>query len=62
MRTFNKLVDLKLARALEDIYRTPPLTEEDKESPYTFYVKYPVKIDIQDTNQDVTRVGDAFNT
>jgi hypothetical protein len=46
MRTFNKLVDLKLIRALKDAYYTPPLIEEDKESLYTFYVKYPTKIDI----------------
>jgi hypothetical protein len=31
-------------------------------SPYAFYVKYPVKTDIQDTNQDATQAGDAFNT
>jgi hypothetical protein len=42
----NKLADLKLARALKDIYRTPPPTEEDEESPYAFYVKYPIKLDI----------------
>ena len=46
MRTFNKLVDLKLIRALKDIYYTPPLIEEDEKSPYTFYVKYPIKLDI----------------
>ena len=46
MRTFNKLVDLKLIRALEDIYCTLPLTEEDEESLYTFYVKYSIKLDI----------------
>ena len=46
MQTFNKLVDLKLIRALKDIYYTPPLTEKDKESLYAFYVKYPAKIDI----------------
>ena len=46
MRTFNKLVDLKLIRALKDIYYTPPLIEEDKESLYAFYVKYPIKLDI----------------
>ena len=46
MRTFNKLADLKLARALKDIYYTPPLIEEDKESLYAFYIKYPIKIDI----------------
>ena len=46
MRTFNKLVDLKLIRALEDIYYTLPLIEEDEESLYTFYVKYPIKLDI----------------
>ena len=28
--------------------------EEDEESPYAFYVEYPIKSDIQDTNQDVT--------
>ena len=50
MRTFNKLADLKFVRALEDIYYTPPPTEEDKESLYAFYVKYPIKLDIQDTN------------
>ena len=46
MQTFNKLVDLELIRALKDIYYTPPLTEEDEESLYTFYVKYPIKLDI----------------
>jgi hypothetical protein len=46
VQTFNKLVDLKLIRALKDIYYTLPLTEEDEESPYTFYVKYPIKLDI----------------
>ena len=50
MRTFNELADLKLVRALKDAYHTPPLTEEDEESPYAFYVKYPTKTDIQDTN------------
>ena len=28
----------------------PPLIEEDKESLYAFYVKYPIKLNIQDTN------------
>jgi hypothetical protein len=46
VRTFNKLADLELVRALEDAYYTPPLTEEDKESLCAFYVKYPAKIDI----------------
>jgi hypothetical protein len=46
VRTFNKLADLKLARALKDVYYTPPLIEEDEESLYAFYVKYPIKIDI----------------
>ena len=46
MQTFNKLADLKLARALEDIYCTLPLIEEDEESLYAFYVKYPIKLDI----------------
>ena len=46
MRIFNKLVDLKLIRALKDIYYTLPLIEEDKESPHAFYVKYPIKLDI----------------
>ena len=46
MQTFNKLADLKLVRALKDIYCTPPLIEEDEESPYAFYVKYPIKSDI----------------
>ena len=46
MRTFNKLADLKLIRALEDTYYTPPPTEEDEESLYAFYVKYPIKLDI----------------
>ena len=50
MQTFNKLADLKLARALKDIYYTPPLIKEDKESPYAFYIKYSIKSDIQDTN------------
>jgi len=31
----------------------PPLTEEDKESLYAFYVKYPTKLDIQGTDQDI---------
>jgi len=46
VRTFNKLADLKLARALKDAYYTLPLIEEDEESLYTFYVKYPMKLDI----------------
>jgi hypothetical protein len=46
MQTFNKLADLKLIRALKDAYYTPPLIEEDKESLYAFYIKYPIKIDI----------------
>ena len=46
MRTFNKLADLKLARALKDAYRMPPPMEEDEESLYAFYVKYPIKLDI----------------
>jgi hypothetical protein len=46
VRTFDELADLELARALEDVYCTPPLIEEDKESPYAFYVKYPIKLDI----------------
>jgi hypothetical protein len=46
VRTFNKLADLKLTRALEDIYCTPPPTEEDEESLYAFHVKYPIKLDI----------------
>ena len=46
MQTFNKLVDLKLIRALKDIYYTLPLIEEDEESLYAFYVKYPIKLDI----------------
>ena len=46
MRTFNKLADLKLIRALKDIYYILPLTEEDEESLYAFYVKYPIKLDI----------------
>jgi hypothetical protein len=62
VRTFNKSADLKLARALEDTYHTPPPTEEDEESLYAFYVKYPARTDIQDTNQDVTQAGDTFNT
>ena len=31
----------------------PPLTEEDKESLYAFHVKYPIKSNVQDTNQDI---------
>jgi hypothetical protein len=46
VQTFNKLADLKLTRALKDVYYTPPIIEEDKESLYTFYVKHPIKIDI----------------
>ena len=46
MRTFNKLADLKLVRALEDIYYILPPTEEDEESLYAFYVKYSIKSDI----------------
>jgi hypothetical protein len=46
VRTFNKLADLKLARALKDIYCILPPIEEDKESLYAFYVKYPIKLDI----------------
>jgi hypothetical protein len=47
----NKLADFKLAKALKDIYYTPPPTEKDKESLYTFYIKYPIG---SDTNQDIT--------
>jgi hypothetical protein len=50
VRTFDKLADLKLARALEDAYCTLPPMEEDKESLYAFYVKYPIRLDIP--NQD----------
>jgi hypothetical protein len=46
VQTFNKLADLKLIRALKDVYYTLPLIEEDKESLYAFYIKYPIKIDI----------------
>ena len=46
VRTFNKLADFKLIRALKDAYYTLPPTEEDKESLCAFYVKYPIKIDI----------------
>jgi hypothetical protein len=46
VRTFNKLADLKLIRALEDVYYTPPLIEEDEESLCAFYVKYSIKLDI----------------
>jgi hypothetical protein len=46
VQTFNKLVDLKLIRALEDIYYILPLIEEDEESLYAFYVKYSIKLDI----------------
>ena len=31
----------------------PPLTEEDKELLYAFYIKYPI-LDIQNTNQEIT--------
>jgi hypothetical protein len=63
VQTFNKLADLKLARALEDAYYTPPPTEEDEESLYAFYVEYPTKSDVQGTDQDiVSRVGDGFYT
>jgi hypothetical protein len=66
-RTFDESADLELARALEDAYRTPPPTEEDEESPCAFYVKYPMRSDVQDTDQDtdqdiVKRMGDGFNT
>jgi len=44
--TTNKLVDFKLARALKDIYYTPPLIKEDEESLHAFYIKYPIKLDI----------------
>jgi len=27
------------------MYYTPPLTEEDEESLYAFYIKYPIKLD-----------------
>jgi len=63
VQTFNKSADLKLARALEDTYYTPPPTEEDEESPYAFHIKYPTKSDIQGTDQDVAhQAGDAFHT
>ena len=47
MQTFNKLADLKLVRAFKDIYYTPPPTKEDEESLCAFYVKYSIKLDIQ---------------
>ena len=50
VQTFNESADLELTRALENAYCTPPPMEEDEESPCAFYVKYPVKTDIQDTN------------
>ena len=46
MQTFNKLADLKLARALKEVYYTPPPTKEDKESLCAFYIKYFIKLDI----------------
>jgi hypothetical protein len=46
VQPFNKLVYLKFIKALKDIYYTPPLTEEDEESLYAFYVKYSIKLDI----------------
>ena len=45
IQDFNQDEDLKLIKALEDTYLTPlPIDEEDKDkdSPYAFYVKYPV--------------------
>ena len=35
-----------LIKALKDIYYILPLTEENKELLYAFYIKYPIKIDI----------------
>jgi hypothetical protein len=46
VQTFNKLADLKLIRAFKDIYYILPPIEEDKESLYAFYIKYPIRINI----------------
>ena len=43
IQDFNQNEDLKLAKALEDAYLTPPYTDdEDEGSPCAFYVEYPL--------------------
>ena len=42
IQDFNQDKDLKLAKAIEDAYITLPLLEKDKDSPYAFYVEYPL--------------------
>ena len=36
--------DRALAEALEDAYLTPPPTDEDEGSPYSFHVQYPIDV------------------
>jgi len=63
IQDFNHDEDLELAKALEDAYLTPPLTdEEDKDSPCAFHVQYPVDtdIDIDSDIQERDELRDSF--
>jgi hypothetical protein len=52
IQEFNQDKDLKLAKALKNTYLTPPLTdEEDEDSPYTFYIKYPLNRAAEDSRE-----------
>jgi GAG-pre-integrase domain len=55
IRDFNEVEDLELAKALEEAYLTPPPSEENEDSPYSFHVQYPIDQD------HVNRTGDGFN-
>ena len=54
VQTFNESADFELAQTLKNAYHTPPPTEKDEELLYAFYIKYFVKTNIQNTNQDIT--------
>jgi hypothetical protein len=45
IQDFNEVEDLELAKALEEAYLTPPPSEEDEDSPYSFHVQYPIDQD-----------------
>jgi len=55
IQDFNEVEDLELAKALEEAYLTPPPSEEDEDSPYSFHVQYPIDQD------HINRTGDGFN-
>lgn len=62
IQDFNQDEDLELAKALEDAYLTPPLTDnEDEDSPCAFHVEYP--LDRADaTPETAFNVHGVFNT